>query len=156
MMTTHTTEPVVVVVDLQKVVLPKSKVTAEEILIAAERVPAAEFQIAQVLKNRQRALLRLNQEVDLSSMEVERFQTWKSDRTFRLFVDDVQFDWGSVSISAEDLKELAGVDPATVDVWQEVVGGDDHLIATGKSASLDGKDAERFFSARGATTEGRR
>ncbi len=156
MMTTHTTEPVVVVVDLQKVVLPKSKVTAEEILIAAERVPAAEFQIAQVLKNRQRALLRLNQEVDLSSMEVERFQTWKSDRTFRLFVDDVQFDWGSVSISAEDLKELAGVDPATFDVWQEVVGGDDHLIATGKSASLDGKDAERFFSARGATTEGRR
>jgi len=146
--------PFVVRVDGQLVSIANPHATGREILVAAGRVPPAEYQIAQVLPNRQREFLRLEEPVDLATRGSEQFQTWKSDRTFRLFVDDIQFDWGSEKISSEDLKELAGVDPAKFDVWQEVMNGDDLPIPPGAFASLAGRSVERFFTARGSTTEG--
>ena len=57
-------------------------------------------------------------------------------------------------ITGRTLKKLAGVDPSTFDVWQEVPMAQDKKIGNREEANLEEKGTERFFTAKKTTTEG--
>lgn len=57
-------------------------------------------------------------------------------------------------ISGLVLKMIAGVDPRTHDVYQEIRGGEDLLIRDGDLVDLSQAGVEKFFTAIAQTTEG--
>lgn len=102
--------------------------TGEQVLEAAGLRPLDDFLLYQVLSNGLLELIRPSETTDLRHAGVEKFLAFKSDRSFRLFIDNRAQDWGGQRISGYTLKKLAGVDPLTHDVFLVVVGNDDELI----------------------------
>lgn len=129
-------------------------ITGRQILDLAGKRPASEFVVLQYLPDGLLEEIRLEETTDLRERGVERFITFQSDRIFRFTLDEREFVWGAPLISGAKLKELAGVDPAKFDVWQEVRKSDDRLISDKDEANLDEKGTERFFTAAKTTTEG--
>jgi hypothetical protein len=129
-------------------------VTGRQILDLAGKRPVSEFVVLQYLPDGLLEEIRLEETTDLRERGVERFITFESDRIFRFTLDEREFAWGAPVISGAKLKELAGVDPAKFDVWQEVRKSDDRLIGDKEKANLDDKGTERFFTAAKTTTEG--
>ena len=129
-------------------------VTGRQILDLARKRPASEFVVLQYLDTGLLEEIRLDETVDVRERGIERFITFKSDRIYRFTLDEREFVWGAALITGAKLKELADVDPAVYDVWQEVLKADDRKIADGEEANLDEKGTERFFTAKKTTTEG--
>lgn len=129
-------------------------VNGRQILDLAEKRPASEFVVLQFLSSGLLEDIRLDETVDLRERGTERFITFKSDRLFRFTLDEREFVWGAARITGAKLKELAGVDAATYDVWQEMQKSEDRKIADADEANLDEKGTERFFTAKKTTTEG--
>jgi len=129
-------------------------ITGRQILDLAGKHPASEFVVLQYLPDGLLEEIRLEETTDLRERGAERFITFQSDRIFRFTLDEREFVWGAPLISGAKLKELAGVDPAKFDVWQEVRKSDDRLISDKDEANLDQKGTERFFTAAKTTTEG--
>ena len=129
-------------------------VSGRQILDLAGKRPASEFVVLQYLSSGLLEEIRLEETVDLRERGTERFITFKSDRIFRFTLDEREFVWGAARITGAKLKELAGVEPATYDVWQEVHKSDDRKIGDAEEANLDEKGTERFFTAKKTTTEG--
>lgn len=129
-------------------------VTGRQILDLAAKRPASEFIVLQFLPDGLLEEIRLEESTDLRERGVERFITFESDRIFRFTLDEREFVWGAPLISGAKLKELAGIDPAKFDVWQEVRKSDDRLFDDKEKANLDEKGTERFFTAAKTTTEG--
>ena len=132
----------------------ESLITGRQILDLAGKRPATEFVVLQYLPDGLLQEIRLEETTDLRERGIERFITFQSDRIFRFTLDEREFIWGAPLISGAKLKELAGVDPAKFDVWQEVRKSDDRLIGDKEDANLDEKGTERFFTAAKTTTEG--
>jgi hypothetical protein len=129
-------------------------ITGRQVLDLAGERPASDYVVLQYLPDGLLEHIRLEETTDLRAKGVERFITFKSDRIYRFTLDEREFDWGAALISGAKLKELAGVDPAKFDVWQEVQKSDDRLIGDKELANLDEKGTERFFTATKTTTEG--
>jgi len=129
-------------------------ITGRQVLDLAGKRPASDYVVLQYLPDGLLEDIRLDETTDLRAKGVERFITFKSDRIYRFILDEREFDWGAPPISGAKLKELAGVDPAKFDVWQEVQKSDDRLIGDKDEANLDEKGTERFFTATKSTTEG--
>ena len=129
-------------------------ITGRQVLDLAGKRPASDYVVLQYLPDGLLEDVRLDETTDLRAKGVERFNTFKSDRIYRFILDEREFDWGAPLISGAKLKELAGVDPAKFDVWQEVQKSDDRLIGDKDEANLDEKGTERFFTATKSTTEG--
>lgn len=128
--------------------------TGRQIVEAVGARPAVEHSVFQVLRGGQIENLRLDETTDLRSSGVERFLVFHSDRSFRLEIDGIVFEWGTRTISGRVLKTLARVDLATYGVWQEVRGEDDLAIADTGFADLSTTGVERFFTGIARTTEG--
>ena len=141
-------------VDDQLVEIPYPIITGRQILDLAGKRPASEFVVLLYLPDGLLEEIRLEESTDLRERGAERFVTFQSDRIFRFTLDEREFVWGAPLISGAKLKELAGVDPAKFDVWQEVRKSDDRLIGDKEEANLDEKGTERFFTAAKTTTEG--
>jgi hypothetical protein len=129
-------------------------ITSRQVLDLAGKRPASDYVVLQYLPDGLLEHLRLEETTDLRVKGVERFITFESDRVFRFTLDEREFSWGAPRISGAKLKELAGVDPAKFDVWQEARKSDDRLIGDKEEANLDEKGTERFFTAAKTTTEG--
>jgi len=129
-------------------------ITGRQILELAGKHPASDYVVLQYLPDGLLEDIRLDETTDLRAKGVERFITFKSDRIYRFMLDEREFDWGAPLISGAKLKELAGVDPAKFDVWQEIQKSDDRLIGDKDKVNLDEKGTERFFTATKTTTEG--
>lgn len=80
--------------------------------------------------------------------------TFRSDRSFRFSLDGRKFEWGLGFITGRKLKELAGVDPNTFGVWQEMRDSEDKPISDTDQADLTPAGVERFFTGKKTTTEG--
>jgi len=73
---------------------------------------------------------------------------------FSIVVDRKSHIWQEPSITGEQLKRLAVVDPATYCAWLRVPGCDDLEIANDDRVDLREKGTEVFFTGKACTTEG--
>jgi len=64
-----------------------------------------EYLISLILRGGQLEDIRLDETVDLQRPGVERFLTWRSDRSFRFVIDGRRFEWGAPYITGLKLKE---------------------------------------------------
>jgi hypothetical protein len=129
-------------------------VTGQQILEAVRLFPTDEHLSFQCLSDGQLEEIRLDESVDLRREGLERFITFKSDRSFRFTLDGRRFEWGLPFITGLQLKKLAGVDPATYGVWLAQRVGDDRLIGNTEQVNLEAQGVERFFTGIDTTTEG--
>lgn len=118
--------------------------TGAQLLSAAGRRPAADHLIFQVLPDGALEEIRPEETADLRAPGAERFVTFRSDRSFRLHVNEQARDWGLQTVSGLQLKQLAGLVPAHHDVYQIILGGENRLIPDDQKADLGGREVERF------------
>lgn len=78
----------------------------------------------------------------------------KKPTTYKIHVDHKPHDWPNPIINGAEIKQLAGVDKATYDAWQDVAGPEDLLIADAQNVDLTQKGNEKFFAIKKTTTEG--
>lgn len=74
--------------------------------------------------------------------------------TYKIIVDRRPHDWPEPVITGAQIKQLAGVEQATFDAWQDVPGPEDKLIADAEQVDLRSPPVERFFTGKKTTTEG--
>lgn len=129
-------------------------ITGGQLLDTASKRPVDEFLIFQLVHGGQLEEIRLDETVDLRQPGVERFITWRSDRSFRFVIDGRRFEWGAPLITGLKLKQVAGVDPRSYGVWLEVRGAEDRPIADDEQVDLQAPGVERFFTGKKTTTEG--
>jgi hypothetical protein len=142
-------------IDDQKFRIADPVVTGRQLLQEAGKRPVVEHLVFQRLKKGQMEEIRLDETVDLRQPGLERFITFRSDRSFRILIDDERYEWGAPEITGLMLKKLAGVDPGTYDVWLEVrESGEDIRIENNETVSLEDDGVERFFTGKSTTTEG--
>lgn len=138
----------------RQIEIPDPIVTGRQILEAAGARPVDEHLAIAVLEDGALETLRQEELFDLRAKGAEKVLVFKTDRSFRFKVDDRDREWGPAMISGRVLKTLAGVDPATHDVYQEIRGGEDLLIRNADLVDLSKSGVEKFFTAIAQTTEG--
>lgn len=141
-------------IDDERFVVADPVITGRQLLDEAGKRPVEDFLIFLKLRNGLLEEVRLDETVDLRKPGVERFLTFKSDRSFRFELDGRRFEWGAALITGLTLKTLAGVDLATYGVWLEVRGGEDRPIGDDEPVNLSEEGLERFFTGIAQTTEG--
>lgn len=142
-------------IDDQKFRIADPVVTGRQLLQEAGKHPVVEHLVFQLLRKGQMEEIRLDETVDLRLPGLERFITFKSDKSYRILIDDERYEWGAPEITGLMLKKLAGVDPNTYDVWLEVrESGEDIRIENNETVSLEADGVERFFTGKSTTTEG--
>jgi Multiubiquitin len=130
-------------------------VTGQQLLDLANKRPADQYLIYQVLQTGHMEGIRPDETIDLRKPGIEKFLTFASDRAFFFTLDGRKFEWAAAAISGRKLKDLAGInDPVTYEVWQEVRGSDDRAIGDRDFVSLESPGTERFFTGKKTTTEG--
>ncbi len=72
----------------------------------------------------------------------------------QIIIDNRPHRWPAPTITGAQLKELASVDAASFDVWQDVAGPEDVQISDTDSVDLTKPGVERFFTGKKTTTEG--
>ena len=78
----------------------------------------------------------------------------KKEHVYKIIVDRKPHDWPEPLISGAQIKQLAGVDQATYDAWQDVPGPEDLPIADDQKVDLTKHGTEKFFTGKKTTTEG--
>lgn len=129
-------------------------ITGLQLLDTAGKRPSDEYLIFFLLPDGQLEEIRLDETVDLRQRGIERFITWRSDRSFRFVIDGRRFEWGAPLITGLKLKQLAGVSPQAYGVWLEVRGGEDRPVDNTETVDLQAPGVERFFTGKKTTTEG--
>ncbi|MEL6787874.1 MAG: multiubiquitin domain-containing protein [Cyanobacteria bacterium J06607_15] len=129
-------------------------ITGRQLLNEAAKRPVVEYLIFQFLHNGQLEEIRLDETADLRQPGLEKFLTFKSDRSFRFVIDGCRFEWGAPLITGHKLKQLAQVDPKSYGIWLEVRGDEDRLVADNELIDLEADGVERFFTGVMTTTEG--
>jgi hypothetical protein len=128
--------------------------TGRQILQAIGLRPVEEFSLFAILPDGSFEDLRLDETFDIRGRGAERFVHFHGDRSFRFFVDGRQIEWAKPTITGRILKALAGVDPATYDVYLDVRGDQPRQIANEEAVRLDAPGVERFDTVIRHTTEG--
>lgn len=90
--------------------------------------------------------VRLDERFDLRGRGVERFVAFRTDRDFKLTLNDAQLEWGKPVISGAVLYGLAQVEEGSA-VYREVRGGEDQLVEATDLIDLDQPGIERFITA---------
>ena len=126
-------------------VVHSAVVTGAQIVTAAGVADPVEYVAFLVLQGGQLESLRPDEHVDLRSAGAERFVVFRSDRTFRILVDDRTFDWGASRITGATIKRLAGVKAHAHDVWQVLPAGGDHVVGDDDFADLTAPGVERYM-----------
>ncbi len=130
--------------DYRPAVISDPVPTGEQVLQAAGLSPVDNFLLFQVLKNGLLELISPSETTDLRHAGVEKFLAFKSDRSFRFFINGQAQDWGGQRINGHTLKKLAGVEPQTHDLYLVIVGEEDELIKDLDFFDLSRPGAEHF------------
>jgi Multiubiquitin len=96
--------------------------------------------------------IRLDEPFDLRGRGVEQFVAFRTDRDFKLTLDDRQITWGKPAIRGSDLYKLANVGNEQA-VFLEIRGGTDKLIEAEEMIDLTAPGIERFITAPRPTHE---
>lgn len=90
--------------------------------------------------------VRLDEPFDLRERGTERFVAFKTDRVYKLMVNDSQVAWGERTINGAALYVLANISEDEA-VFLDVRGGNDRLIELGELIDLSSPGIERFITA---------
>ena len=123
-----------------------------QILSAAGFAQIDEFSLFAILPTGDFEDIRLDETFDLRGKGAERFVAFRSDRDFRLTLNDHELRWGKPAISGAALRILAKPADDQV-VFLEVRGGEDRLVEPGELIDLTKPGVERFFTAPRPTFE---
>ena len=147
-------KPLRIKVDEKKLIFKKSVTFGKDILKTAEKEPVEDYLLYQILSDGMLEEIRLEETVDLRRKGIEKFLSFKSDRSFRFELDGRRFDWGASCISGRKLKDLAQVDSNQYGVWLEVSGKEDRPVNDKDFVDLQGEGLERFYTGIKETTPG--
>lgn len=117
-----------------------------DLLAAAGRTPPKDFIILQILPDGMLEELRLDEHTDLKERGVERFIVVRSDRSFRLEINDRRQEWPASVINGTTLKRIAGSEPHTVDLFRKGADGAEIEVTDDATVDLSGEGVERFLT----------
>ena len=117
-----------------------------QILEAAGFQNVGEYGLFAVLPGGDFEDVRLDETFDLRGKGAERFVAFRSDRDFRLSLNDHELRWGEPVIAGAALYTLANV-PDDQAVYLDTRGGEDRLIEPGDQINLAQPGVERFVTA---------
>lgn len=120
------------------------KPTGRQLIDVATKGNVENYVIFQFLRNGMMKRIKLDEVADLTQPKIEKFITFKTDRTFRFILDGKEFDWGAPEISGYTLKKLANVRPSNYDVLIELKDKPDEVVKNKKTVALSGKGVEKF------------
>ena len=121
--------------------------TGRQILSAIGLDDRDEITLCAILPSGDFEDIRLNETFDLRGREVERFIVFRTDREFKLTLDDRQLKWGKSTIEANALYALSGIGPEQA-VFLEVRGGTDRMIEPDELLDLTDTGIEHFITAK--------
>lgn len=130
--------------DFHAVEVDDPKPTGRQLLEAAGSRPPEEHLIFQVLTDGALQERRLDETVELREKEANRFITFRSDRSFRVEVDERRFEWGNDQLTGTLAKQLVGVDTERTGVWLERRDEPDRFIKDTDIVKLDAKGVEKL------------
>ena len=117
-----------------------------QILAAASCDPRDGFSLFAILPSGEFEDVRLDEPFDLRACGAERFVAFKTDRDYKLTLDDHQLEWGKPVIGGAALYALSGVSEGEA-VFLEVRDGEDRLIEPDDLVDLNEAGIERFITA---------
>ncbi|WP_339735528.1 multiubiquitin domain-containing protein [uncultured Gimesia sp.] len=106
-----------------------------------------EFSVFAILKNGDFEDLRLDEPFDLRAKGAERFVLFRTDREYKLTINDDQVRWGKPLISGAELIRLAEPEEGDA-IYLEVRGGEDEQVVADDVFDLDEAGIERFITAK--------
>lgn len=123
-----------------------------QILASAGADPRDGYALFAILPSGDFEDVRLDETFDLRGRGAERFVAFRTDRTFTFTLNDRQLAWGTPSLPAAVLYQLAelGEDEG---VFLDARGGTDRLIAPDEKIDLAEGCIERFVTARKEPTQ---
>jgi hypothetical protein len=90
--------------------------------------------------------VRLDEPFDLRQRGAERFIVFRTDREFKLLLEDRQLVWGKPFISGTAVRTVGDID-AQHDLFLKVSNGPDRLIGAHDLVDLSSPGVERFYTA---------
>jgi len=121
--------------------------TGRRILELAGKRPSEEYIVYFIGPGNVLEDLGLERTVDIRERGVERFLTFRGDRSFRFELNGKREDWGAGTISEETLRKIAGVG-ADYRVCLEREGESRRALARGEFVDLTVPGVERFHTER--------
>lgn len=131
-----------VVVDGEPYEFTETNVTGRQIRSTVGLTPASEF-ILILIESRSARSIGLDETVDLSSLQDSYIRSFRSDRTYSFTINERGFEWGTDTISAEDIRRIALV-PEEHDLVLD--SSKDKAISDGEFVRLSSKGVERIRS----------
>ncbi len=128
------------------VTIPDPVPTGRQILEAAGFQNVADYGLFAILPGGDFEDIRLDETFDLRGKGAERFVAFRSDRDFRLSLNDHELRWGEPLIVGAALYTLANASDDQA-VYLDTRGGDDRLIEPGDQVDLTQPGVERFVTA---------
>lgn len=132
--------------DFTPAVLADPMPTGRQILVAKGVRDPVEYLVLQWLTSGELVELRIDDTVDLRTAGVERFIVFKTDRSFRLVLDNQIVEWGASHVSGVTLKKLGGLEPADYEVWIDTKGVADREILDKELIDLTAPGVEKFYT----------
>lgn len=136
-----------VIVDDRSFNLPEPVWIGRQLLELTDHRPPEEFLLYQLGEHNLMEEIGLDESVDVRKPGIERFLTFRSDRSFRFLLNGQRQDWGVPKISEANLRRLAEVGP-DFSIWFEPAGGEPRELQAGEMVDLTGNEVERFHTER--------
>ena len=130
--------------DFHPVEVEDPKATGRQLLETAGFRPAEQHLLFQVLDSGALEELRLDETVELREKGAERFIAFRSDRSFRVEIDERRFEWGTSELPGLIAKQMVGADPACTGVWLERRDGPDLFIKDADIVKLEADGVEKL------------
>ena len=134
-------------VDFQPAFVSDPVPTGRQILSAAGLDDRDEITLCAILQAGDFEDIRLDETFDLRGRGAERFIAFRTDRDFKLTLDDRQLVWGMPAIKGHVLYVLSGIGPEQA-VFLEVRGGTDRIIEPDDLLDLTAPGIEHFITAK--------
>jgi len=130
----------------RQVDIPDPVPLGRQVLLSAGLEPVGDYSLFAVLPGGDFEDIRLDETFDLRGKGVEKFVAFRSDRDFRLTVNDHSVQWGKPAISGAVVYALAG-SPEGQAVFLDTRGGQDRFVEPEELIDLSAPGVERFITA---------
>ena len=132
--------------DFQAFKVDDPKPTGRQLLEAAGFRPTTEHLLFQLLNDGALEERRLDETVELREKGAEHFIAFRSDRSFRVEIDERRFEWGSDELTGLIAKQMVGADPACTGIWLERRDDPDLFIKDSDIVKLAAKGVEKLHT----------
>lgn len=132
--------------DFRAVTVADPMPTGRQVLAAAGLDDRNDFTLCAILASGDFEEVSLNETFELHAQGAERFIAFRTDRNFKLMLNERQLIWGQPAIPGKALYALSGIG-ADHAVFLEVRGGSDCLIEPEDHVDLTQSGVERFITA---------